>query len=147
VRRGFIESWRRLEAGWPEGARFVRFGCVGASGVLVDAGATHVAALAVHPDLALAIGIVVAMTWNFAWNRVFTFADADPQVVWRQYLGFCASCSVGALVSYATRYLLRRQLEIVARHIVLAVPIGVLAGMMFNYLLCRRWVFRRTDAN
>ena len=94
--------------------------------------------------LAFAIGIATAMTWNFFWNRRVTFADAVPSPFWRQYLGFCASCSLGALISWGTRTLLRRQFPVFDQQIVLAVPFGVVAGMMFNYLLCRRWVFRTT---
>jgi len=141
---GLVERFGRIESKYPEMSRFARFGVVGASGVLVDAAATHLAGQSIHPDLAFAIGIATAMTWNFFWNRRVTFADAAPSPIWRQYLGFCASCSLGALISWGTRTLLRRQFPVFEQQIVLAVPFGVVAGMMFNYLLCRRWVFRTT---
>ena len=140
-----IQRLRGLESTFPEMARFVRFGFVGASGVLVDAAATYLAGQSTHPDVAFVIGIVTAMTWNFFWNRRITFADAVPSPIWRQYLGFCASCSLGGVISFTTRTLLRRLSPLFANHIVLTVPVGVVAGMMFNYLLCRRWVFRTTD--
>ena len=53
-----------------------------------------------HVFMIFAIGIATAMTWNFFWNRRVTFADAAPSPIWRQYLGFCASCSLGALISW-----------------------------------------------
>ena len=140
-----IQRLRGLESTYPEMARFVRFGFVGASGVLVDAAATYLAAQSTHPDVAFVIGIVTAMTWNFFWNRRVTFADAAPSPIWRQYLGFCASCSLGGVISFTTRTLLRRLSPLFANQIVLTVPVGVVASMMFNYLLCRRWVFRTTD--
>ena len=143
---GLVERLRGLESAFPEMARFARFGFVGASGVLVDAGATYLANQSTHPDVAFVIGIATAMTWNFFWNRRVTFADADPSPLWRQYLGFCTSCSLGAVISFSTRTLLRRQLPVFDENIVLAVPFGVVAGMMFNYLLCRRWVFRTATA-
>ena len=143
---GLIERLRRLEAVFPEMARFVRFGTVGASGVLVDGGVTYATFLACESsDVAYLVGIAVAMTWNFFWNRRVTFADAVPSPIWRQYLGFCASCSLGGVISFTTRTLLRRLSPLFANHIVLTVPVGVVAGMMFNYLLYRRWVFRTTD--
>jgi len=140
---GLIERLRRLEAVFPEMARFVRFGTVGASGVLVDGGVTYATFLACESsDVAYLVGIAVAMTWNFFWNRRITFADADASPLWRQYISFCGSCSLGALVSWTTRVMLEKQFELFAEYIVLTVPVGVVAGMMFNYLLCRRWVFR-----
>ena len=139
---GLVERLRGLESRFPELSRFARFGAVGASGVLVDAAATQLAGLSMHANPAFAIGIGTAMTWNFFWNRRVTFADAAPSPLWRQYLGFCASCSLGALISWGTRVLLNRQFPVFEEHLVLAVPFGVVAGMMFNYLLCRRWVFR-----
>ena len=141
---GLVERFRTLESRYPELSRFARFGAVGASGVVVDAAATHLAGQSMRPNLAFAIGIATAMTWNFFWNRRVTFADAVPSPFWRQYLGFCASCSLGALISWGTRLLLHRQFSVFEDHLVLAVPFGVVAGMMFNYLLCRRWVFRTT---
>ncbi len=145
---GLVERLRRLEDVFPETARFVRFGTVGASGVLVDCGVTYATFLACEsPDVAYLVGITVAMTWNFFWNRRITFADADSGPLWRQYIGFCGSCSLGAVVSWTTRVILEKQFELFAEHIVLAVPIGVVAGMMFNYLLCRRWVFRTGPAD
>ena len=144
---GLVERLRRLENVFPETARFVRFGTVGASGVLVDCGVTYATFLACEsPDVAYLVGIAVAMTWNFFWNRRVTFADAVPSPIWRQYLGFCASCSLGGVISFTTRTLLRRLAPLFANHIVLTVPVGVVAGMMFNYLLCRRWVFRTATA-
>ena len=87
---GLVERLRRLEDVFPETARFVRFGTVGASGVLVDCGVTYATFLACEsPDVAYLVGIAVAMTWNFFWNRRITFADADSGPLWRQYIGFC----------------------------------------------------------
>ncbi len=142
---GLVKRRRRLESAFPESARFFRFGAVGASGVAIDLAATASSSLLLHPDVAYVLGIGTAMTWNFFWNRRITFADARPQPLWRQYSGFCASCSIGALANWTTRTLLRRHVELFARQFVLAVPVGVVAGMAFNYLLCRRFVFRTED--
>ena len=145
---GLAERLRRLEAVFPETARFVRFGTVGASGVLVDIGVTHATSLFCgSPVVVTAVGIAVAMTWNFFWNRWITFPDADASPLWRQYISFCGSCSLGAVVSWTTRVVLEKQFELFAKNIVLTVPVGVVAGMMFNYLLCRRWVFRTGPAD
>ncbi len=140
--RGLVGWLRGLESSYPELARFMRFGAVGASGLIVDIATTTLAVQATHPDIAFAIGIGVAMTWNFFWNRRVTFSDSVPGPLWRQYLGFCASCSLGAAVNLGTRTLLRRLVPFFAVNILMAVPVGVVTGMTFNYLLCRRWVFR-----
>ncbi len=142
---GLVGRLQRLESTYPESARFLRFGAVGGSGVAVDMAITALSSTLLHPDVAYVLGIATAMTWNFFWNRRITFADATPRPLWRQYTGFCASCSIGALVNWTTRTLLRRHVELFARQFVLAVPVGVVAGMAFNYLLCRRFVFQTED--
>jgi len=146
--KGLLVRLRGLESKFPEMARFARFGAVGASGVLVDCGVTYATHSACgSSNVAYLVGIAIAMTWNFFWNRRITFADVGSSPLWRQYIGFCGSCSLGAVVSWTTRVVLEKQFELFSEHLVLAVPIGVVAGMMFNYLLCRRWVFRTADAD
>jgi len=148
-----VTRFNALNQRFPELSRFARFGLVGASGFVVDVSVSWIAQAAlVAAGLGSAaqwgahgLGIYIAMTWNFFLNRRVTFPDARQASLVAQYTGFCASCSVGAVISYAVRTSLCTLIEFFAQYIIAAVPIGVLAGMTFNYVLCRRFVFKVGD--
>lgn len=141
---------RLFEQRHPESSRFVRFGLVGGSGMVIDISVTWLTFAALQlvwmSDLGTVVantsGIALAMTWNFFLNRRLTFPEADRRFPWRQYVAFCSSCTFGALVSLAVRETLIRLTTFFADYIIAAIPAGVLAGMIFNYLLCRHFVFR-----
>jgi putative flippase GtrA len=105
--------------------------------------------LALAPLLALglarALAIAVAMTWNFVLNRRFTFSDARREPFWKQYFLFCASCLVGALVSWGVSIFLCLNSTWFETYKVAAALAGVVAGFFFNFVLSRRFVFRRHD--
>ena len=62
---------------WPEFTRFLRFGLVGCSGVIVNLIAlTVLLSTGLLTPVAIASAIWVAMTWNFFLNRKFTFQDS-----------------------------------------------------------------------
>jgi dolichol-phosphate mannosyltransferase len=87
---------------------------------------------------AVAIAIMVSMVWNFALNRRFSFSYARDRSIVRQFCGFVAACSVGALVNYLTTTNLWSMLRMKQ----LAAVIGVLAGTFFNFAASRFLVFR-----
>ena len=59
--------------------RYLRFGMVGASGVVVDMGMLYLLAdpkmLGLNLSLSKAIAAEVAIVNNFAWNELWTFGD------------------------------------------------------------------------
>jgi dolichol-phosphate mannosyltransferase len=87
---------------------------------------------------AVAVAIFVSMVWNFTLNRRFSFSYARERSVVRQFFGFIAACSVGAIVNYFTTTHLWQGL----RYKQLAAIIGVLAGTLFNFGASRFVVFR-----
>ena len=145
-RPAFIRLLERLKGGaerrfgWV--AFLAQFGLVGLTGMAVDV----LCFLALAPLLALglarALAIAVAMTWNFLLNRCFTFADARRESFWKQYLLFCGSCLLGALVNWGVSVFLCWSSAWFATYPVAAVLAGVAAGFIFNFILSRRFVFR-----
>jgi putative flippase GtrA len=123
-------------------AFLAQFGLVGLTGMVVDV----LCFLALTPiftlGLARALAIAVAMTWNFLLNRRFTFMDARREPFWKQYVLFCASCLVGALVNWAVSMVLCQGSPWFAAHPVAAALAGVVAGFFLNFILSRRFVFR-----
>jgi putative flippase GtrA len=90
--------------------------------------------------IAVASAIFAAMGFNFVLNRRFSFAVV-PTAPWRrQFAGFVAASSVGAMVNYAlTVWLLASWTAMPAQVAALA---GIAAGTLFNFVTSRYLVFR-----
>jgi dolichol-phosphate mannosyltransferase len=126
---------------------FVKFGAVGASGMVIDL-VCFVSALMLFPAaVARALAIWVAMTWNFAGNRTLTFADRSGDF-FSQYVAYCLGCLVGATVNWGVSLALWSLVPALRQWPWVPALAGVASGMMFNYVLCRRLVFRtRAETN
>lgn len=120
-------------------SHLLQFLVVGLTGLVVNLGALTLllqAGFAERP--AVAIAIVVSMLWNFALNRRFSFSYAREQSIVRQFFGFVAACSVGAVVNYFTTLRLWEAIQ----YKQLAAFGGVLAGTAFNFIASRFVIFR-----
>ena len=126
---------------FPKLTRFVSFGFVGASGAIVDLLMFLLllrAGMTAWP--AAVIAIWMAMTSNFVLNRKLTFADHGCG--WpRDYLAFCLSCLVGAVVNAGVRVGLISALPWFTQHAWGAAVLGIFSGLAFNFSLCERFVF------
>lgn len=62
--------------------KFLKFGIVGASGMVVDFSLTYFfkEIIKIQKYVANAIGFTVAATVNYIFNRIWTFHSNDPQV-------------------------------------------------------------------
>lgn len=62
--------------------KFLKFGCVGLSGVIVDFSITWICKemLKVPKYLANALGFTIAATSNYFLNRIWTFQSHNPQI-------------------------------------------------------------------
>lgn len=125
-------------------SRFFQFCVVGSSGMAVD---MSLYALLLETTrqmhLGRAIAIYVAMTWNFYWNRRFTFSYSRSGSLVRQYLGFVASSALGAAVSWTVATVLAPMLPFFRLHLLLAAVLGIIAGTVSNFLVSSRFVFRK----
>lgn len=127
---------------FPKLTRFLSFGFVGASGAVVDLAMFLLllsGGLAAWP--AAIVAIWVAMTSNFVLNRRLTFAGRGRNW-WRDYFAFCLSCLVGAFVNAGVRVVLISTMPWFAQQAWAAAIFGILSGLIFNFSLCERFVFR-----
>jgi dolichol-phosphate mannosyltransferase len=122
--------------------KLLKFAFVGASGSVVDLIAFAVVLLLLPVPVARAIAIWVAMTWNFYWNRRWTFFESRQHSVLRQYVLFCGACLIGAVVSWATSVGLWHLVPFFTKYPVVAAIIGIVAGTLFNFVASSRLVFR-----
>ena len=129
----------------------LRFGTVGVAGFVVDAAVlTAGIALGTGPWLGRVVSYLAAATTTFALNRAWTFrAVARPvgrAAAARQWGLFLLVNLVGFACNYGTYAALLASLPVVAAQPVLGVAAGSLAGLLGNYLLARRFVFRAGTA-
>ncbi|HKU17148.1 MAG TPA: GtrA family protein [Steroidobacteraceae bacterium] len=117
------------------------FSLVGGAGFLVDAGTL----LLLHQVFGMDVYVARLLSWLVAatstwWmNRTLTFRNRDA-ALWRQWLLFLGANSGGGLINLGVSSLLLSQ------HVapVAAVACGSIAGLLWNFLASRRFVFGRS---
>lgn len=123
--------------------RFLRFCAVGIVGFCVDAGLLLAAVgLGVPPLAGRLLSWLVAASTTFALNRVVTFGDAAAAPVWRRWLLFLAANGLGGAVNYGVFGLVLGTAAPTGPRLVAALAAGTLAGLVLNFWLSRRVVFR-----
>jgi putative flippase GtrA len=131
----------------PSKRRFLKYLGLGGIAFAIDAlvfqGA--VSLLGASPYIARVASFVVATTAAWLMNRTFTFHDAEnirPELQWAK---FFAANIVGGVVNYLMFALTLAVLPLTRVYPVLALAVGSLSGVAFNYTAYKRYVFR-TDA-
>jgi dolichol-phosphate mannosyltransferase len=126
--------------------QLLQFVFVGSTGVLVNMISFAFLRLALPPftgqeNTAWGMAIWIAMSWNFLLNRQVTFRDSRTRSMPVQYVLFCLSCLMGAMINWLTFVLLRNLFELFDEHWYLAAIAGIVAGTAFNFALSKRHVF------
>lgn len=125
--------------------QFFRFGVVGTLGFLLDYAVLSAAvALGTGPYWGRVLSYLVAATGVYALNRAWTFRDRRGAEggMGRQWGLYLLLNLVGFAVNYGTYAAITAWIEIGARHLVLGVAAGSVAGMFINFALNRQLVFR-----
>ncbi|MFW6457380.1 MAG: GtrA family protein [Planctomycetota bacterium] len=128
-------------------SRLVQFGIVGGGGIVVDISFfTLLLYLQVHVGIARMLAICLAMTFNFLGNRMITFRETREVHPLKQYWKFVASCSLGAMISWAVSVgLIYWVPQFYFRPQVCALA-GIVVGLISNFTLSYRWVFASDGA-
>lgn len=119
------------------------FTLVGGAGFAVDAGVLLLLIHAVSLDVYVArlLSWLAAATFTWWLNRTLTFRDRGAGLL-RQWLMFLAANSGGGLINIGvSSALIASRMTPVA-----AVACGALAGLLWNFLASRRFVFSRSNA-
>ncbi|MTI15182.1 GtrA family protein [Sansalvadorimonas verongulae] len=129
-----------------QGQRFIKFGLVGASGFVVDMGVyTLIGQWLGAPHLVARGGSYwVAASWNWFWNRTFTFSHAPREKKLKQWGKYLSMCLVSFIPNWGSYYLLTTFIPFFTQYKQLALFVGVLAGMLFNFTIASTFVFYRT---
>jgi putative flippase GtrA len=122
--------------------QFVRFGLVGVSGFGVDVLVVYLLRHALGLAVAGLLAYLAAATSNWALNRAWTFRGARREGPVRQWLMFLAANSLGFVLNRGTYLALIALVPLCREQPVFAIAAGVAAGMLANFNLSRRLVFR-----
>lgn len=139
----YLRHLKRLyEHKFCRAAQPIQFVLVGATGMAVDL-TTFALLLGVLPAyIGRAIAIWVAMTWNYLLNRHLTFSEARTRSIFYQYVLFCISCSLGAVVSWSVFAGLHSCLALCMTHPVLPASAGIIGGTLLNFAMSKYVAFR-----
>ncbi len=128
---------QRLVAG-----QFLRFGVVGTGGFLIDTATVYAVRHALGIYGAGLAGYVVAATGNWMLNRLWTFRGEGSGPAHRQWALFMVANLGGFVLNRGTYALLVTFVAGAARQPVIAIAAGAVAGLLVNFILSRRVVFR-----
>jgi putative flippase GtrA len=131
-----------LSGSGPVLRQFLQFGLVGLSGFAVDVLVVYLLRHAIGLVAAGLAAYFAAATSNWALNRVWTFRGASRTGLIRQWAMFIAANGLGFLLNRGTFLLLVAFVPLCAEQPVFAVAAGVAAGLLANFNLSRRVVFR-----
>lgn len=127
---------------------FVRFAAVGGAGFFVNEAALVLAKLWLHAGdkLGWFIAFVPAVTFTWWGNRKLTFAEhasrghRDMLAEWAR---FVAANGVGAAANFLVYAALTTYAPWPFEIAYIALAIGILVGLVFNFTLSKRLVFRK----
>lgn len=93
-------------------SKFIKFGIVGCSGMLIDFGATYLCKeiLRLNKYLSNCIGFILAATSNYILNRIWTF-ESHKEDIGVQYLQFMIVSIVGLGINSLALYILTDKLK------------------------------------
>lgn len=137
--RHLVKLYAFKHPGWTQ---FIQFALVGSTGMAIDLASFSLLLLALRAPAARALAIWIAMTWNYALNRSVTFSGFRSRPLLLQYLYFCLSCLLGAVVNWSISIWLLDNVPYFAEWPLLAAFLGVLGGTTFNFLCSKHLVFR-----
>ena len=92
--------------------KFLKFGIVGCSGMIIDFGMTYICKefFKLNKFISNAIGFILAATSNYFLNRVWTFESHSEQIG-TQYVQFMIVSTIGLGINSLVLYLLNEKLK------------------------------------
>ena len=126
-------------------SEIVRFGISGVAGFVVDAGIVllFTRVLGLGPIVAQVIAFTVAVSVTWLINRHWTFTEHVSERWIHEWTRYVSANSVGAVVNNGAYVILVLNLGDFSSNPILAVAVGSLAGMGFNFTLSKFFVFKR----
>jgi putative flippase GtrA len=126
----------------PLAAEFLRFGIVGASGMMVETATIYGLRGAIGLYWSGALAYLAAATSNWLVNRLWTFRGKGAGPMHRQWAKFLAANALGFVINRGTYFTLITVSATAYAYPIIAIVSGTLVGMFLNFHLSRTMVFR-----
>jgi putative flippase GtrA len=123
-------------------AQFIRFGVVGLIGLVVDTSTVYGLRHSLGLYGAGLVAYVAAASSNWVLNRLWTFRGLGSGPAHRQWGRFMIANLAGFVLNRGTYVILVTLVAAAAAQPVIATAAGSAAGMLVNFNLSRRLVFR-----
>ncbi|MFH1296424.1 MAG: GtrA family protein [Bacteroidota bacterium] len=119
--------------------KFVKFGIVGFSGVIVDFSITFVCKeyLRIQKYLANAIGFTIAATTNYLLNRVWTFESHNPNIM-LEFTRFFVIALIGLGINSAIVWAMSGKLRV---NFYLSKLVATIVVTLWNFLINAYYTF------
>ncbi len=110
---------------------FIKFGIVGFSSFIIDFSITYLLKekIKINKFLANTTGFLIAATFNFFMNRLWTFKSQELDVT-AQFLKFMAIASVGLLINNGIIYLFNDKFRV---NFYISKILAVIVVMFYNF--------------
>jgi len=134
--------------GWILRNRFIKFGTVGGSGVLINLGVlylgqeylfTTIESPSMRLNVSLGLAILCATGNNFTWNRLWTWEDRkhnNDKPLLLLFGQYTLACLLGILLQLAFTKILAAHV-----HYLLANITAIAVAFLSNYLINDSWTF------
>ncbi len=124
--------------------RVVKFAIVGGIGFIVDASifalSFYLLDLPIYSSRVIAFVCAATSTW--LGNRLLTFSDRSQDPKLKQWFRFMMSATLSAIPNFVVFAFISAWLGSEGVSAMVALVCGVLAGMISNYTLSSKWVFK-----
>jgi putative flippase GtrA len=117
-----------------------RFALVGVAGYIVNAGMVEALAPSMGPIWAQVLAFPVAVTVTWWLNRRYTFG-ASHRAIHHEWLRFVLANALGWAANNGAYVWMIFSMPLAYKHPAVAVAVGSLAGMVFNFAMTRQFVF------
>jgi dolichol-phosphate mannosyltransferase len=138
--------WRLYSFRYPEATQFIKFCLVGTSGIFIDTVVLVclVELLFFDPRLAAIFAFTAAVSWNYLFNRVWTFKQGMGTKIAHTYITFVIVCMIGLGVRIGIMHLLIMYAGMGEKPwYILASLLGIAAATIFNFFGSKYLVFSK----
>jgi len=124
--------------------KFLMFAVAGGAGFVVDTAVLYLLKGALGPYAARVVSFLFGVLTTWIINRSFAFKAQRTEhlPIWREFLHYLGAMILGGAVNYAIYAVLVATIPLFAEYLVLAVAGGVAGGMIVNFLLADKLVFK-----
>jgi dolichol-phosphate mannosyltransferase len=125
-------------------ARFIKFGIVGASGVVVNMGGLYVLKeyAGIPYFVASLIAIELSILSNFTINLLWTWSDRSGEgTLWAKVIRY--HIGAGATAFLGNYVILIALTELFSLHYMISNLIGIGVGTLANYVINDLWTFKK----